>query len=144
MITIEKSDQKQHRYFITTGEYTPPDENGFGEVINRDRFKGGQGYVFKDDVAFYDTKNPDKVCYVPELSDETYTRKDFLELCDNNEELAELLYESLDWQHPETLLEDWEINGEIDTCDICGRIFLCYEKTSCPNCGAVYKGEEDC
>ena len=36
-----------------------------------------------------------------------------------DEELAETVFEELDWQHPESLLEDWKANGEIAWCPHC-------------------------
>ena len=58
-------------------------------------------------------------------------------------DLAEEVYEALDWQHVSSLLEDWLCNGELDTCKECGKMFNCYGKTKCPYCGAVYEGGDD-
>ena len=54
----------------------------------------------------------DAPCYVPELDDTVYTKKDFLQLCNNQEEIAEELFEQLDWQSPSTLFNEWEDMGE--------------------------------
>lgn len=120
------------------GKYIPPDEEGEGEVIEREFY--GQGMIFKSDEAFYNTEHPDRVCYIPELSDTTYSRNDFLRACNDQTDLAEELYEAVDWQHPETLLEEWEREGELDTCMECGKMFNCYGETECPYCGAAYEG----
>ena len=77
-------------------------------VIERGRTE--QGYVFKDEKAFLKCKN--KVCYVPELHDMGYTRKNFLDLCGGRADLAEELFFTVDWQSPESLLEDWLQQGE--------------------------------
>jgi hypothetical protein len=74
----------------------------------------GQGDIFKDEEAFL--SRPDDPCYVPELTDRVYTRNDILKICKGNEELATDLFNELDWQHPESLLEDWEVNGEWNWC----------------------------
>ena len=37
-----------------------------------------------------------------------YTREDLVNLCGGNEELAEELFDHLDWMAPETLLNEWE------------------------------------
>ena len=103
------SDRKE---YLLVGSYTPPDESGKGEVINREFY--GQGMIFKSDEAFYDTEHPDRVCYIPELSDTKYS-----------------------------LLEDWFRNGELDTCKECGKMFNCYGETKCPYCGAEYEGGND-
>jgi len=100
----------------------------------------GQGYIYKNFEAF--NNKTDEICYVPELcSDDkiktvknstTYNYNDFLELCqgmyDTEEGVKEWcdknnvtphmiavdLFESVDWQHPETLLNEW-INHEAFT-----------------------------
>lgn len=131
----------KEREYLKIGTYIPPDENGEGGVIEREFY--GQGMIFKSDEAFYDTEHLDRVCYIPELSDATYTREKFLELCNGQTDLAEELYEAVDWQHPETLLEDWERNGELDTCNECGKLFDCYGETKCPYCGARYEGGDN-
>ena len=56
----------------------------------------GRAGIFKDEEAF--RLYPERVCYVPELSDEGYTRQDFLAMCNGQEEVATLLFESVDWQ----------------------------------------------
>lgn len=47
-------------------------------------------------------------------------------LCNNQEEIAEALFYEVDWQSPCTLMNDWEIAGEIDTCGNCGKLFMAY------------------
>ena len=42
--------------------------------------------------------------------DDYYTSDDLIELCDGNAKRAELLWKELDWQFPETLLEDWDVH----------------------------------
>lgn len=125
----------------TIGSYTTQDENGEGEVIVREFY--GQGMIFKSDAAFYDTEHPDRACYIPELSDSKYSRNDFLGMCNNQTDLAEELYKAVDWQHPETLLDEWYRHGELDTCKNCGMLFNCYGETKCPYCGAAYEEGAD-
>jgi hypothetical protein len=87
----------------------------------------GQGFIYKNLEAF--TNKTDEVCYIPELDDEKYTYKDFVRICqefiDNNEDVKEYckreettaediavnLFEFVDWQHPETLVDEWEMYG---------------------------------
>lgn len=135
-MNLSMSEKKK---YLKVGSYTPPNGDGNGGKIAREFYR--QGVIFKNDEAFYDTEHPDRVCYIPELSDSTYTRTSFLEICNNQTELAEELYEAVDWQHPETLLEDWFRNGEVDTCKKCGKMFDCYEETKCPHCGAAYEDD---
>ena len=131
----------EEKDYLLVGSYIPPDENEKGEEIKREVY--GQGMIFKSDEAFYDWQHPDRVCYIPELSDSTYTRNSFLAICNDQTELAEELYEAVDWQHPETLLEEWFQGGELDTCEACGKMFNCYGETKCPYCGAAYEGNNE-
>jgi hypothetical protein len=124
---------------VLVGSYTPPDENGEGEKIVREFY--GQGHIFKDEDAFY--HRPDDPCYIPELSDTVYTRNSILQECNQQDDLAEEVFEALDWQHVSSLLEDWQRNGELDACKECGKMFNCYGATKCPYCGADYEGGDE-
>ena len=62
------------------------------------------GYCFKDDKAFENKKG---ICYIPELSDTKYSYKDFMNIAKGDEDLAYTLFFMVDWQEPETLLEDF-------------------------------------
>lgn len=125
--------------YLIVGEYTPENEkDNMPEVIEREHY--GQGMIFKDEEAY--KEHSDRVCYVPELSDSTYTREDFLNLCDGNVEMADELFDNCDWQHPETLLEDWIVNGEWERCDRCGALFDCAINDECPNCGIAVLSEK--
>jgi len=64
----------------------------------------GMGEIFKDEEAF--EVGLDRVCYIPELSDTTYTRRDFLNIADGHEGLARYLFEVVDWQTPEALFDE--------------------------------------
>ena len=96
--------------------------------------------IFKDEEAYKFHK--DQPCYSPELSDSVYTGNDFLELCNCQQDLADELFEGVDWQHPESLKEDWFVNGEWVECEECGKIINygdgCND-TKCPNCGRKVK-----
>ena len=122
-----------NQLYLKVGHYTPATDET-DAFIEREFY--GQGYIFKDEEA-YDTSF-DKVCYVPELSDTAYTHQSFLDMMDGQEILAKDLFDRVDWQHPETLLEDDYVNGDYDNCSKCGRMFACYDKTECPHCHAPY------
>ena len=74
----------------------------------------GQGYGFKSFEAYYAGLN--YVCYIPEycVNEETmeldldscYTKADFLELT-GSEAKAQDLFDSVDWQHPSSLWNEW-------------------------------------
>ena len=122
---------------VAVGEYIPAVGTDQEPVIKRGFY--GQGMIFKNDEAFYDTENPERACYIPELSDSIYTRNDFLQMCNNQSDIAEELYKSVDWQHPETLLDEWELYGEISVCDNCKKLFFCCGIDKCPHCGKKYE-----
>ncbi|TSC54110.1 MAG: Uncharacterized protein LiPW30_766 [Parcubacteria group bacterium LiPW_30] len=62
-----------------------------------------QGFVYKN---FGNFQNQSGVCYVPELSETEYTYQDFLEMSGGNAEVAKDIFETVDWQHPETYLQE--------------------------------------
>ena len=126
------------REYLKVGQYTPATDDAEA-IIDREFY--GQGFIFLDEEAY--ESSLDKVCYIPELSDTTYTHQDFLNLTDNQEAWASDLFDSVDWQHPESLLEEYYANGELADCPACGRMFACYGKTECPHCHAQYKEDEE-
>lgn len=78
----------------------------------------GQGYGFKNYGAWEDI-GADEVIYIPEYSykeavdiDGIYTKQDFIELCNNDVDRAFSLFDMVDWQSPETLLIEIEIEEE--------------------------------
>ena len=58
------------------------------------------------------SKYPERVCYVPENWDfdngPGCTAKDFLTLCEGDPIKASLLFDECDWQHPSTVLDEWD------------------------------------
>ncbi|GHU82948.1 hypothetical protein FACS189468_7680 [Spirochaetia bacterium] len=84
-------------YNETTGEYI--------------RDFSGQGWHYKDGEAF--GNKTDEVCYIPELSDEHYTYVDFLRISKGNKAILEYLFDTVDWQSPETLFNDLLISEGI-------------------------------
>lgn len=108
------------------------DEEGNIVELKREYYR--QGWIFKDEDAF--KNNPDAPCYVPELSDTVYTRNSFLEMCNGQPEIAEQVFDAVDWQHPETYLDEQWIGDEpeLEECS-CGKWFWCYEVKKCPYCG---------
>ena len=104
-----------------------------GNLLELEKEFFSQGWVFKDWGAF--SNRMDEPCYVPELDDTVYTRRDFLELCNNQEEIAEELFCQLDWQSPSTLFNEWEDMGVVEECEGCGKLFLVFGVKRCPYCG---------
>jgi len=74
----------------------------------------GQGYGYKIDFDVWDREDDNVVVYIPEFGyDEDgmpisiYSFNDFLNICNGNRALAYQLLEDVDWQHPETLYDEW-------------------------------------
>lgn len=125
--------------YLMVGKYTPENkECDMPEVIEREYY--GEGMIYKDEEAY--KEYPERVCYIAELSDGKYTRKDFLDLCGGNEKMADELFNNCDWQHPESLIEDWVTNGEWEKCERCGTLFDCQEYDICTTCGNPVLSEE--
>ena len=60
-----------------------------------------------------------------------------LAMCNGQEELAEFLFEMVDWQSPETLKSELLATYEIDFCPVCKKYyFMQGEQIPCPICGA--------
>lgn len=76
-------------------------------------FQAGMGIQGLRGISY---NKPDVPCYVPELHDAVYTRNDLMALCNGQEEIAEELFDRLDWQSPSTLMDEWERTGEINIC----------------------------
>ena len=80
---------------------------GRNQYIIRKEYSG-QGYHFKSIDNFYHHKK--LPCYSAEYQeiDEYYTAEEILTLADGNENLATDLFETVDWQHIETLMDEWD------------------------------------
>ena len=122
--------------YLKVGGYTPETEDTEA-VIDRDYYR--QGWIFKDEEAFL--HHPDKVCYVPELSDTAYTHNDLLALCDGQEKLAQCCFDCLNWQSPTTWVDEQFIFGEWVRCEECHRVYDAEEHSSCPHCGNEQDGD---
>ncbi|MCD7902870.1 MAG: hypothetical protein LUF91_03750 [Oscillospiraceae bacterium] len=101
-------------------------------ILKLERGPLWQGFGFKDADAF--ENKPDAPCYVPELFDTVYTRNDLLEMCDGQECIAQKIFYQLDWQSPESLLNEELQEGELSVCKNCGRMFESYWSDQCPHC----------
>lgn len=128
--------RERKKEYLKVGGYVPADEeNSTPEVIDRDYYR--QGWIFKDEEAYCDKEHPERVCYIPELSDSLYTRQNFLDMCNGQPEIADLVFEMVDWQHPETYLDEQD-EEELWICE-CGKWYWCYGVDKCPYCGARRK-----
>ncbi len=109
--------------------------NEDGKIVELEKEYYRQGWIFKDEYAFH--HEPKKPCYVPEEEEEGfYTREDFLVLCNGQGDIAEMIFDEVDWQHPETYFDEQFQCGELDLCGSCGKIFMSYGVDHCPYCGS--------
>lgn len=116
--------------YLKVGSYTPGTDDT-ETVVDRGYYR--QGFVFKNEAAFL--HDPDKVCYVPELSDGAYTRQDFLDMCNGQEEFARECFYAVDWQSPETWIDEQYRNNEWQYCPYCRKIYdMAGEEKPCPVC----------
>ena len=92
----------------------------------------GQGRVYKNPEAFYHV--PFELCYVPEDLAGAYTANDFFELSLEQPEIAEEMFQSVEWEHPETWLDEQFRMGELAICPVCGHIRQSSVGLMCPYC----------
>ena len=119
------------RKYLKVGTYVPETEENEA-VIQREYYR--QGWIFKDEAAFL--FHADQVCYVPELSDEGYTRQGFMDLCNGQEDFAAECFRAVDWQCPETWVDEQYREDEWGYCPVCEMIYdMAGEVCACPVCG---------
>lgn len=123
---------------IQIGKYTPA-HSGRKGLIQREFY--GQGYIVKDEVAYF--AHPEQVCYVPELSDTAYTHNDLLALCDSQESMARCCFDNVDWQCPETWIDEQFIMGEWVKCPACRRWVDTNAAKECPFCNGPIPQEKE-
>ena len=104
---------------MVVGKYIPAIGNK-AETIQREFY--GQGMIYKNNEA-YDS-SLDIVCYIPEQSDSKYTHRDFLAMCNEQEEIAQVVFDSVDWQHPETYVDEQFRDQEFAVCEQCHKVVL--------------------
>ena len=121
---------------------TSKDTYYFGE-FGRFGCYGNDGVIYKDEEAF---KSGNGVCYIPEYGFENkdendgllfefsakavvgsevednsyvafsgYTRADLEALCGEDYDVEDF-FDHLDWMHPETLIDEWEIYADEEEC----------------------------
>lgn len=118
-------------YYPDPVGYITSDEDGTPCIK---RGESSCGMIFKDWETFHE--NPGAPCYMPVLSDRTYTGDDFFDLAGGNQEIAVLIFQTCNGIFPETILDDLTRAGITDYCRSCGKLYLRDEKfTPCPECG---------
>ena len=60
---------------------------------------------------------------MPELSDEGYARQDFLAMCNGQEKFAAECFDAVDWQAPETWIDEQYRYNEWGWCEHCQQIY---------------------
>jgi hypothetical protein len=116
---------------MTLSKYTSLYSTADGREKIKDAFSAGwigQGYGYKS-IKAWNEFSDDEIIYIPEGAyldadikdvphpEDTYTKARFIDLCFNSEfedihqhpnEFAETMFNDVDWQYPETLLDEWE------------------------------------
>lgn len=128
-------------------------EEGILKII--ETFTGG---YYKADIPWGSFKdvNPDEIVYIPENGYTyldngeldvdclcTYTASDLIEMFNGNVECAELLFDTLDWQFPDTLFDEEYNCGEIKYCSKCDKFFYDYWNKECKVCGTRYDNADN-
>lgn len=106
-----------------------------GEILEDgeiERGKTNQGLVYKNPLAF---RQKNGICYVAELSDDEYYYDDFLRISNNSEEIAKVIFETVDWQSPGTVYDEYIQEDEVYECTKCQKSYLSYDVHNCPYCG---------
>jgi hypothetical protein len=100
--------------YLKIGSFVKSDDGTY--EVKKDWYQ--QGWVFKDEEAYL--QHPDEPCYVPEMTEysdkEVYTANDILAICNGQRKFANALFDSLDWQSPESLKDEWEVENEWNWC----------------------------
>lgn len=105
-----------------------------GEILEDGEVEKGQtnqGLVYKNPLAF---RQKNGICYISELHDYGYTYEDILNESNGNEDIANIIFNHLDWQSPSTLYHEYVMEDEIFECTNCKQSYLSYEVDKCPFC----------
>jgi hypothetical protein len=71
-----------------------------------------------------------------------YTRQSFLDLCGGREDFAQECFYTVDWQCPETWVEEQFTHGEWAQCPACNRWYSRHgERLPCDHCGRALEYE---
>ncbi|MCR0531749.1 hypothetical protein MKC55_20600 [[Clostridium] innocuum] len=125
-IRLRNDEQKVEIDFFLDGQL----EQGYGyknlEAYNRDVYEAS--YISEFGYKAYEEQIKEALKYyhsnelsLEELADSVkeavkdngYSHKDFLVLTDYQEEISDHLFDAVDWQYPDTLLDEWIDTNEI-------------------------------
>lgn len=87
------------------------------------------------------------ICYVPENAEsdkDHYSHSRLLALVHGDEKLCKQLFDTLDWQFPETLIDENLRDGLWGECEACGRYYdtSIVKYNECPICHTPIPGDE--
>ena len=98
----------------------------------------------------------DEIIYIPENGFEylangeldvyelsIHTAQDLIDMFNGNVGAAEVLFDTLDWQYPETLFDEEYDCGEIKYCPQCDQFFYDYFNKNCKVCGTRYTNADN-
>lgn len=128
-------------------------EEGREKII--DTFEGG---YYKANIPWGEFKDVDldEIVYIPENGYEYldsgeidvdmlcyYTAGNLINMFNGNVEAAEVLFDTLDWQFPDTLFDEEYNCGEIKYCPQCDQFFYDYHNKNCEVCGTRYENADN-
>ena len=100
-------------------------ENGFDEVCYIPEY-GFSDYIDELEWAVHDyemgNSSLEKLCKTISSVSVGYTHRDFLNLCNNQEEVASVVFDTVDWQYPETYFDEMFTTYELDEYE--GKLVL--------------------
>ena len=98
------------------------------------------GYYYKNEEVFRHG-DPDEYCYISEHGAE-YSRNDILAITGGNEEYAEEIFYSVDWQSIDTYVDEDLNEGEVYRCSNteCSQLHRINDTYKCPKCGMRFEG----
>ena len=127
---MNRKEENRRDYPPAIGEIFPTGDGTYKVC----RAPSSEGMIYKDWEAFYG--HSDKPCYAPELDNEVYTWKDFMDLAGGEADVAEAIFEMAEWQSPSTVLDEFFLEDEVKECNTCGRLYLAHGESTypCPHC----------
>lgn len=138
----QQYDPDQEDYYQALYEFS---EKRTLEEYGRKEEDAPRPQPMKDSAIFVQTLH--QICYIPENAEsdkDKYSRSRILALVHGDHSLCRQLFDTLDWQFPETLIDENLRDGLWGECEACGRYYCIEdeEMTECPICHTpITKGE---
>lgn len=145
-------------YWNLVESETEENLNKVRELFKLTHIYGGasDGYGYKADIDSFKDVDLDEIVYIPEHGYEylnngeidvwnldVYTVQDFVDYFEGDLEDGFVLFCTVGWQSPETLVHEEYMYGEIRYCEKCKRHFYDYHNKNCKVCGTRYENADN-